>query len=839
MIINELMCNRCADPVGIGSDAELSWNYFAEYRRGLIQTTFRVEAAYDVDFTNIVHDSGVIKSDQMTYNLGAAVKPDSARLYFWRVTVTGNDGQTETSRPASFETALLEPRLWDVFGSHWIVCGGTEKVAPVFFTKTEQMPGRIISARAYVYSFGFSYLCINKTRCSHRLLSPPNTQYDKRCLYETYDITPWLNGDKSNLIEICVGAGYGETYSKWGWRFFGKKGVRAVFLISYDDGKIARFATDENWSVRASEVLTCDLYNGETYNAAADGFAVENVVADNTLAPSGELVPDTMPHIRPYDYIKPISSWENSESTVYDFGVNVAGFAEISVEAGRGTRVTLEFSETVEPDGSWNPRTNRAALATDIYICSGFGCERWHPDYTYHGFRYVRVSFSDNTRSFDITAYAICADLRETGSFGCSDPAVNRIHEHCRRSMRANFMSIPTDCPMRDERTPCSMDSQTTEEAAIFNFDMLSYYSKWAYDTVGGGGNPDWAGDQIYLIWRLYRYYGDKNIVVRHYDKLKEFLARLEKESKDYLWESGFGDWCRPNNNTWESFFGSVTAVNTGLFYSMAVKMKYLAGLIGRDDDAAGFDALAGKIKTAFMSRCLSEDGTVLSGEMTEQLMPLYFKMADEKSSDIFNKLMEIVRKKGHIDTGIYGTMAFLDVLSDYGERDAAYELLTSPEYPGFVWQIANGATSLWEQWAYSGGMHSHNHGFFAGVDASIYKYYGGVDAAEPAFRRFTVKPQLPQGISWAGCRLFTASGEIEVRTERLSCGTEMKLTIPPNTAADVWLPVPEGGFTLFDGEREMDISGFERRGEYLFGVFGSGIYRFRAVCDSYIRQKQ
>jgi alpha-L-rhamnosidase len=382
------------------------------------------------------------------------------------------------------------------------------------------------------------------------------------------------------------------------------------------------------------------------------------------------------------------------------------------------------------------------------------------------------------------------------------------------------------------------MDSQTTEEAAIFNFDMLSYYSKWAYDTVGGGGNPDWSGDQIYLIWRLYRYYGDKNIVVRHYDKLKDYLKHLEKESKDYLWESGFGDWCHPNNNTWDSFFGSVTAVNTGLFYSMAVKMKYLAGVIGRDEDARGFDSLAVNIKKTFIDRCLNEDGTVLSGEMTEQLMPLYFRMADEKSNVIFNKLMEIARKKGYIDTGIYGTMAFLDVLSDGGERETAYELLTAPAYPGFVWQIANGATSLWEQWAYSGGMHSHNHGFFAGVDASFYKYYGGVDAAEPAFRRFTVKPQLPGGMSWAGCRLFTASGEIEVKTERLSCGTEMKLTVPPNTEADVWLPVPEGSFKLYDGEREINISGFERRGEYLFSTVGSGIYRFRAVSDSYIRQR-
>lgn len=839
MLINELMCNRCRDPVGIGNDIVLSWNYLTEYKRGLKQISYRVEVANDINFRDIVHDSGIILSDEMIYNPGAAFKPGSSSIYYWRVTVTGSDGQTEISRPASFETSLLESRLWDVFGSKWIVCEGDEPASPVFFSETDPIPGKIKSARAYVYSFGFSYLCVNNTRCSHRLLSPPNTRYDKRCLFETYDITPWLRNDENNLIEIFVGAGYGETYSKWGWRFTGKKGVRAVFIVTYDDGTAARFATDESWGVRAGEVEMCDLYNGETYNAAADSFAVAKVVADNSQQPAGELIPNTMPCIRPYDYIKPISEWRDGESVIYDFGVNIAGFAEITVEAPRGTRITLEFAETIEPDGSWNPWTNRAAKATDVYICSGFGCERWHPDFTYHGFRYVRVSGRALTQSFDITAHAICADLMQTGSFLCSDPAINRIHEHCIRSMRANFMSIPTDCPMRDERTPCSMDSQTTEEAAIYNFDMMSYYSKWADDTVGSGGNPDWAGDQIYLVWRLYRYYGDKSIIRRHYDKLRNYIINFEKqtEGKNHIADSGFGDWCHPNNNTWEGFFGSVTAVNTCLFYSMAEKMKYLAGVIGKDDDAGLFDCLARKIKKAFQERCIGEDGTVLSGEMTEQLMPLYFKMADgETSARVFEKLMEVVRIKRCTDTGIYGTMAILDVLTDGGERETAYGLLTSPAYPSFVWQIANGATSLWEQWAYSGSMHSHNHGFFAGIDASFYKYYAGVNVSEPGFRRFSVKPQLPQGMSWAGCRLLTPSGEIEVRTELLTCGTEMKLTIPPNTEAEVWLPVPDGSFTLFDGERKADITCFRRRGSYLYGNLGSGIYRFRAVSDQYLR---
>ncbi|MDD4772254.1 MAG: family 78 glycoside hydrolase catalytic domain [Eubacteriales bacterium] len=850
MQINELMCNRRADPIGIGYDAVLSWNYSTEYRRDLSQINFRIEAAYDINFIYTIHDSGIINSDNMNYNLGEAIELDSSRIYYWRVTVTGNDGQSETSRTASFETALLDAKLWDVFGSHWITADGEEPAAPVFFTETKPMSGRIVSARAYVYSFGFSYLCINKTRCSHRLLSPPNTQYDRRCLYETYDITPWLDCDKSNLIEICVGAGYGETYSKWGWRFMGNKGVRAVFLITYDNGTIARFATDENWSMRTGEVERCDIYGGETYNAAVEGFNVQKVIADNSRAPAGALIPNTMPHIRPYDYIKPAALWTNrckkdqddnqedrdNDKIIYDFGVNIAGFAEIAVEADRGTNITLEFAETIEEDGGWNPVTNREALATDVYICSGFGVERWHPDYTYHGFRYVRVSGVSNTRSFDIMAYAVCADLHETGSFGCSDAAVNRIHEHCRRSMRANFMSIPTDCPARDERTPCSMDSQTIEEAAIYNFDMLSYYSKWIDDIAGQRGNPDWAGDQIYLVWRLYRYYGDKSIVVRHYDKLKAYLACLESESNGYLMENGFGDWCNPNNDTWDGFFGSVTAVNTCLFYSMAVKMEYLAEVIGREGDAAAFAALAGKIKKAFFDACLKADGTILSGKMTEQLMPLYFKMADEKSGLVFDKLMETVRDKGYMDTGIYGTMAFLDVLSDGGERDAAYGLITQPAYPGFVWQMANGATSLWEQWAYGGSMHSHNHGFFAGIDASFYKYYGGVETIEPAFRNFTVKPRLPRGISWAGCRLYTVSGEIEVKTEYLSYGTEMSVTVPPNTTAEVWIPVPEDDFTLFDGERLLDIAGFERRGRYLFKKTGSGIYHFRAVVKTYSR---
>lgn len=838
MIINELFCNGRINPAGTGYDAVLSWNYSTDYRRDLTQSTFRIEVSLDKDFLMPVYDSGTVVSGEMNYDLGSVMKPESSRLYWWRVTAAGNDGQTAASRPAFFETALLDPGLWDSYGSYWITDKDEETAAPVFFNETERMSGRIKSARAYIYSFGFSYLYVNKKRCSDRLLSPPNTRYDKRCLYQTYDITEQLSGDEKNLIEIYAGAGYGETYSKWGWRFMGKKGVRGVFLITFEDGRVTHFATDANWSIRTGKTEMCDIYNGETYNAAANGFTVHGVTADNSLAPSGTLFPDTMPNIVPYDSIAPVSSWETGDQTIFDFGVNIAGFAEITVEAERGTRITLEFAETVEPDGSWNPKTNRAALATDVYICSGAGREKWNPVYTYHGFRYVRVSGLKNAVSFDITACAFCADLRATGSFGCSDAAVNRIHEHCLRSMRANFMSIPTDCPMRDERTPCSMDSQTTEEAAVYNFDMLSYYTKWAGDIAGDGGNPDWAGDQIVLVWRLYRYYGDKSIVSRHYDKLKNFMLHLEKESDHYLWEKGFGDWCHPNNNTWDSFFGSVTAVNTCLFFSMAVKMEYLAGIMGSDEDAARFNRMALQIKSAFSERCIKEDGTVLSGEMTEQLMPLYFKMADEKTGKkIYGRLMEIVGQKNYMDTGIYGTMVLLDVLSEGGHYDKALELITQPAYPGFVWQIANGATSLWEQWAHSGSMHSHNHGFFAGIDASFYKRYGGVEPIKPAFRSFKVKPELPKAISWTECSLLTASGKIEVKTTCLSCGTEMNLTIPPNTSAEVWLPVPDGEYVLFDGERELDTSGFEQRGKYLRSVLGSGVYRFRAVAGSYSRK--
>lgn len=217
--------------------------------------------------------------------------------------------------------------------------------------------------------------------------------------------------------------------------------------------------------------------------------------------------------------------------------------------------------------------------------------------------------------------------------------------------------------------------------------------------------------------------------------------------------------------------------------------------------------------------------------------MPLYFEMTDGKLTGyVFNKLMETVVDKGYMDTGIYGTMTFLDVLSDGCEMDIAHKLITQPSYPGFLWQMANGATSLWEQWAYSGSMHSHNHGFFAGIDASFYKYYGGLETIEPAFRSFTVKPRLPRQITRAACRLFTVSGEIAVKTEYLSYGIEMSITIPPNTTAEVWMPVPEGDFSLFDGERLLDISAFERRGKYLFKKTGSGIYHFRAVSKIYLR---
>lgn len=818
MIFDRMYVNGNVNPLGTGRKITLSWCYASDGKRDEVQKSFRILVSNE----NVQYDSGLIESSDMRFCLSDKMELRAETRYFWQVVAsTGNE--TIESPLGTFETATD-----DLLTAKWITYGAVEVSSPVFYQHF-MLKANVHSARAYVMGIGLIKCFCNDRSCSDAVLMPPNTPYEKQDYFETFDITDELNkGD--NKFEIQLGNGYDMRYSKYGYRYDIPKGCRCLIKIAYENGETLSVTTDGTWLWRESQIIENGLYEGETFDARRRNLPSYGAVVNESEAPTGQPLPNEMPHVKVIARRYPVNSWQIENGTVYEFDSNVQGFTEIRVKAKKGTRITLDHCELIRPDGIPDPESNRNALAQDTYICSGEGIETYSPSFTYHGFRYVTVSGLENVEQFSICSLQISADVESRSSFECSDPTLNHIHQLCTHSIRCNLVSIPTDCPVRDERTPCLMDSQMVEAAAIHNWNMESYYLKWMRDITCrereiGSGNPDWAGDYIMLAYRLYRFYGNSDILQQIYPRMMKDLAVWINRREDGIIDTGFGDWCAPNDDTWEGYHGSVTATNTSLFYAHLCIAEEAAGLFGTTEEQRMCASWKNKLRKSVNESCISDSGSLWEGRQADLALPLYFGLIDESSQ---SKVMSAFNRKlamdGNIDTGGYGTAALPAVSAASGCMDLLMKALRSGTYPGYGYWMATGSKSMWEQWASKGGMHSHSHALHGGIDAALYRVFCGITAKEPAYRKFGIAPCLPEDMNFCGCTLGTASGDIRIKIERLYGGLEMDIEIPPNTKATLTVPEYEKyrDCNMWDGERLIE------KNECM--ELGSGHYQLRLV---------
>lgn len=829
MKFHQLFCNGKTNPLGIDRHIRLHWNYENDGKRSEKQSAFQI-TVWDI-YEHIVFDSGKIECDDMHYTIPEPNCFAFGTPYFWQITAW-TDTEKIQSKVQTFETAIDNLK-----NAAWIECGLNEEdepSAPIFckcFTVTKE----VSRARVYISGLGLFRCQANGQDCTNRLLTPPYTAYDKQVYFETLDITPYLkNGNNSFTVQL--GGGYNKDYSQWGDRYFTPKGMRAAIVLTYCDGMSERIETDESWAWQDSPITANGLYSGEEYDARRKFDASFPAVIASEHAPAGHLIPNEMPPLRIIENITPVAEWEIDGGTMYDFGKNMQGFCRIEVNAPEGCTVSMQHSELITPEGASDCFTNRRARAKDIYICDGSGTEVYQPTFTYHGFRYVFVTRSMPTEFFRITACFLSADVGEKAYFHCSEPIVNRIHTLCTNSIRSNLVAIPTDCPVRDERTPCHMDSQMYEDTAMYNFNMYAYYKKWLHDiTVTTEdhfeGNMDWHGDRLMLTYRMYLFYGETEMAKERYQLFKNTVETWFEKSDHGVWLEGYGDWCLPNNNTWDSFFGCKAAVNTSLLHAYAGIMAEFAELFGYEEDKKRFLFIGKSIRDAFIERFWHEDGIVGEGRQPDMFMPLYYGiLTGEQAEKTKKALIEKIKKDRFFDTGGFSIRTILPVLADANELNLFLETIRRNHYPGFGYWVAMGATSLWEQWASKGRMHSHNHAMHAGIGAALFQTLCGIVPTSPMFRTFRIAPQMPEDMRDVHCRLETYSGSISLSLEKLGDTLVLSCVIPPNTEAELMFPAftSYDNCLLFDGERLIEKAKTIK--------LGSGSYNFRLIPECYVR---
>ncbi|SEF54280.1 alpha-L-rhamnosidase [Actinacidiphila yanglinensis] len=719
---------------------------------------------------------------------------------------------------------------------------------------------KIAQARAYVDGLGLYELHVNGKKIGDDVLSPADTPYDQRDLYRTYDVTSAVRNG-ANAVGIWLGNGYGTQFSPYGFRWTGPKQATMLLEVTYTDGTRQAITTGSGWTWANGPITANDMYAGETYDArlASPGWDLPGFDASGehpvttVAAPGGSLVADDVPPVRVTQTLRPVRMTQPQPGVyVYDLGQDIAGWEQLKVAGPAGTTVRMRTAEEVGADGMLDTTTNRSAASTDRYTLAGTGgTETYEPRFTYHGFRYVEVTGYPGTPTLDsIAGRVVHADVASTATFSSSDPMLDRIWQNNQHTILNNSMSLPTDNPVRDERTPPGMDVQAYHDASTGEFGMDRFYASYLRDMppgtalpndAGNAQNPDMGGDQISLAWTLYQTYGDKATLAAMYPAMKAFVDKNATDVPGHIWpaDHGFGDWCPPvygpgvNGGLGSPGVGSCTSevslVNTSLSYLQATDTALAAQALGQPADAAHYTALASDIKDAFNAAFLNSahDGYA-DGRQTTSILPLAFGMVPAADlTAVGDQLVHTitVTNQGHLDTGIFGTRYLMDALSAIGRTDLATSVLDQKTYPGFGYEISQGATTDWEEWTYASSMESHDHAMFSGINASFTSVLGGIGATGAGYGSVDIAPQVPAGLDHVSASVRTVRGQVSSSWTRSAHAFTLDVAIPVNSTATVSVPLlghPAGSLHPVHGAKLLTVA----NGVARYAV-GSGDWHF------------
>ena len=808
----------------------------------------------------------------------------------------------------------------------FVVATPDRNSAPMLRTTFDSGIKNIAKARLYVTSRGIYEMYINGKRVGKDYFNPGLTQYNKTHFYQTYDVLELIHGGK-NAMGALLGEGWWSgniTYSGQNWNFFGdRQSLLAKLVITYSDGTTKIVTTNpEHWSCfNNGPLIYGSFFQGETYDASKEksilgwntvnyddrswkravsvslegnSFSDNNIQGTNGMAPVLDF--DNMKLTgQPGEnatIVKELDAVKMEEVRpgvfVYDMGQNMVGFPQIIVNSGMaGTRLTLRYAEVKYPDlpeykgnvGMIMLENIRGALAQDTYILKG-GNEVIQPRFTFHGYRFIEITGISKPLPVKSVMGKVVSSLKSlASSYTTSNPKVNKLWENITWSTRGNFLSIPTDCPQRNERMgwngDISLFSRTatylTNAPQFFRRHMIAMADVQRTDgrftdvaPLGGGfGGILWGSAGITVAWESFQQYGDKVMIAEHYDAMKRYLSYIKTriDPKTGIIDEGpLGDWLSPegdkNDNTllWEAYY----------IYDLEMMAK-MADVLKKTDDAVVFRNSMVERKTYFSKTYINaESGKTIKSDrhlfdnQVSYAVPLalgVFSAKDEKIAA--NYLVEAIKRKNTDDsgailpefslmTGFIGTAWISKALSDHGYTEIAYRLLQQTKYPSWLYSVDQGATTIWERlnsytvekgFGGNNSMNSFSHYSFGAVGAWMYNYSLGIqrDENEPGFKHFILQPSPdPTGqMTFAKGFYDSMYGRIES-----SWKTEKRIliysaTVPPNTSATLYFPtsdpqkITEGGknISLSKGVKFVRME----KGKTVYEI-QSGHYEFKIL---------
>lgn len=892
--VSVLKCDGRINPLGIEAmNPRLSW-VINSNERDTRQSAYQILVAdspkkLKKNIGNI-WDSKVVKSDRSIQVEYAGSTLSSEKKYYWKVKIYNQAGlATAWSEIAMWQMGLLSVNNWDK--ATWIgfenladsmrvvpgVHGSGDKlgnkavkrsIVPLF-RKEFSIQNKIKSATLYISGLGHYEATINGQKIGQSFLAPGWTNYDKVCLYNSYDVTTQLKAGK-NAIGVIVGNGFyninRERYRKIVIAY-GYPKMISKLKIDFEDGTSATVVSGTDWKCSPSPIVYSSIYGGEDYDATLEQKGWDQPGFDDSkwnmalpvTTQSGKLMAETdFPlTIREVIKVKKTALTEPGKY-LYDFGQNCSGIIELKVSGKKGSVIKLTPGELITKDKKINQNASGGPYYFS-YTLKGDSVEIWRPKFTYYGFRYVMVEGAEpdsekqnfeTPKIIDLQLLHTANSAPKTGEFECSNQLFNQIYTLIDWAVRSNLASVVTDCPHR-EKLGWLEQTYLMGASVHYNYDLYPLYRKAIRDMIDAqtpdglipdiapefvpfeGGfrdSPEWGSAGVILPWMIWQWYGDLALIKEATPMMKKYVAYLGTKADGHILSHGLGDWFDYGPSTpGEAQLTPKALTATAIYYYDIALLSQMMELAGNREEAQKMTALAEEVKEAFNTKFFNSQTKVYStGSQTAMAMPLCVGLVNENDRKaVFKNMVDSISVSGKkLTAGDIGFHFLVKALEEGGGSQLLFDMNFRDDVPGYGFQLKKGATALTESWPALEEV-SNNHLMLGHLMEWFYTGLGGIKQEEnsTAFQKITIRPEIVGDITWVKSSYQSSYGLIRSEWKKEQNILEMKVEIPANTSATIYLPTNQEGSVTKNGKKTTVSKTAD--GKYFCKV-GSGTYIFR-----------
>lgn len=729
----------------------------------------------------------------------------------------------------------------------WIKSPVNKEGAAIVFSKEFAFDKAVKSIKAEITSVGVYKAELNGEKLGKNVLTPGYLSYNRRILYQTYDMTDKVKAENKLDITVAPGwavghLGYDSSVNCYSDHVI----LLAEVTAEFEDGTTEVFNTDETWKVYTSPVVFADIYNGETLDATHTPEFLGNAVNDNY---DTMVVANVGDGVTEHERLAPIEIITTPKGeTVIDFGQNMTGYVEFNVKGKKGEKIVTTCAEVLDKDGNFYNANYRTAENRITFVLDGTQ-RRYKPEFSFQGFRYIRIEeYPDMPIDLNaIRAIVVHTDMKRTGHFECGDKRINQLYHNIIWGQKSNYLDVPTDCPQRNERLGWTGDTQVFCRTAAMNFNVANFFKKWLGDLrldqrkdgAIWGVCPEWSpqahptriaaawGDAAVIVpWELYRAYGDKEMLAENFEMMKKWVDYIHGFGpEEYLWLGGYhyGDWLAMDAGG-DVYVGATSNdLIASAYFANAANLVVKAGeVLGKDvsEYRELYNKVVAKFREYFMENGMPKaefplteinptpeqkratvDSIRLGMTQTALVLILHFNLClPEERKALADKLEELIHDFGdRMSTGFVGTPYILHALSSNGKTDVAYKLLFQDQNPSWLYSVDHGATTMWEHWNgikedgsfWSTDMNSYNHYAYGAVGDWLYGVVAGIDVCEDGvgYKKMRLAPQPNEKLGYVNCSIETVQGRVESNWYYKEDKVYFEFIVPEGAEAEIVLP--------------------------------------------------